>query len=143
MRQQIAKLVIIWIGVFLFASAAWGDSMQDFIVEYKAFLQRQQQRQQPRVRYVYPPRPPLQPNGSYYTDEQIAASNRTTYNRSGKQQTSRYVEAWRSPLQRFDGDEQPGVYSSGYLGPLPQGPTDGPYCPPGYNCWQIDRRFGP
>ena len=95
----------------------------------------------PRVVYSVPT-PPLQPNGTYYTDEQLAESNKTRYNASGKQQVQRHVESWRSPLQRYE--NQPGVYSSGYLGPLPQGPVNGPYCPPGFNCWYdlYERRGG-
>lgn len=92
----------------------------------------------PRIIYRVPT-PPLQPNGSYYTDKQLAESNKTRYNASGKQQIQRHVTSWRSPLQRYR--NQPGVYSSGYLGPLPQGPVDGPYCPEGFNCFYDLREY--
>jgi hypothetical protein len=137
MKSATIKLVVIWAVALTAASivSPWrADSFQDTIRRYA-------QARQPRIRYVYPPKPPLQPNGSYYTDEQLRQSNMTRYNASGKQQVQRHVEAWRSPLQRFDGDEQPGVFGTGYLGPLPNGPTDGPYCPPGHNCFRIDDRY--
>lgn len=78
-------------------------------------------------------RPQFQANGTPYTDEQLAESNKTRYNATGKQQVSRYVESWRSPLQRYENN--PGVYGTGYLGPLPNGPVDGPFCPPGFDCF--------
>lgn len=80
---------------------------------------------------------PLYPNGTPWSDEQLAESNKTRYNASGKQQVQRRVEGWRSPLNVYA--NEPGVYSSGYLGPVPNGPVGGPYCPPGYNCFKIER----
>jgi hypothetical protein len=76
---------------------------------------------------------PFYYNGTPYTDEQLAESNKTRYNASGKQQVQRHVTSWRSPLQRHE--NQPGTYSTGYLGPLPNGPIDGPYCPTGFDCF--------
>ena len=46
------------------------------------------------------------------------------------QQVQRQVCGWRHQALEMP----PGVYGSYWLGPLPQGPTYGPYCPPGFDC---------
>ena len=93
---------------------------------------QQRQPQQRTIIVVQQPRH-IYPNGTPYTDEQLAESNKTRYNESGKQQVARHVKSWRSPLQRYE--NKPGVYMSGFLGPVPEGPIGGPYCPPGFNCF--------
>ena len=46
------------------------------------------------------------------------------------QQVQRQVCGWRHQALEMP----PGVYGSYWLGPLPQGPTYGPRCPPGFDC---------
>jgi hypothetical protein len=45
-------------------------------------------------------------------------------------QVQRQVCGWRTKGLEFPA----GVYGSYWLGPLPQGPTYGPRCPPGFDC---------
>jgi hypothetical protein len=51
------------------------------------------------------------------------------YTQAGRQ-VQRQVCSWQTRAL----DMPPGVYGSYFLGPLPQGPVGGPYCPPGFDC---------
>ena len=46
------------------------------------------------------------------------------------QQVSRQVCGWQTQALEI----APGVYGSYWLGELPEGPTNGPRCPPGFDC---------